>query len=58
MLGTYGTADFDEIIDSLQSAVDRLKHEYRATEKEKNMRINDYNLMVDAFLILERIFVD
>lgn len=55
MIGTYSTIDFDELFTSLQSVVDKLKTEYRVHDKNRAEKINDYNHITTALLILNEI---
>lgn len=55
MIGTYNTIDFDELLDSLQSEIARIRVEYRVHSKERPSRIADYNHMTTALLILKDI---
>ena len=55
MIGTYNTIDFDELLNSLQAEIARIRTEYRVHSKERPSRIADYNHMTTALLILKDI---
>lgn len=55
MINTYGTIDFEELFDSLQTEIDRLKTGYCVYDLKRAEKINDYNRITTALLILKEI---
>ena len=55
MINTYGTIDFEELFDSLQTEIDRLKTGYCVYDLERAEKINDYNRITTTLLILKEI---
>ena len=43
MLGTYKTADFDNLFADLQAELDRLRNGYNPYSKSRAVNIHDYN---------------
>lgn len=55
MIGTYGTIDFEELFCSLQTEIDRLKTGYCVYDRERAEKVNNYNKITTALLILQEI---
>ena len=50
MLGTYKTADFDNLFADLQAELDRLRNGYNPYSKSRAVNIHDYNRLTTYLL--------
>ena len=55
MIGTYSTIDFGELYDELQKEIYRLRSEYSVYDKPHAERVNDYNDLTTALLIMREV---
>lgn len=55
MLGTYKTADFDNLFADLQAELDRLKSHYNPYSKPRTANIYDYNHLTTCLLKMREV---